>query len=295
MVNKEETACHGPSFGTAGLSDSYKKAGHKDMLAVPEYMAGFGLNAFEYQSGRGVRLAKAKAEILAERGREYGIRYSIHAPYYISMSSLEEEKRLNSVRYILESAAAVKMLGGTRVIFHPGSAGKQSREAAMEKAVDTLKQMLRALEEAGHEDIVLCPETMGKNNQLGTLDEVLQLCQQDERMIPCLDFGHINARTQGGVKGIKEYEEIVDKMQQALGKERASRFHAHFSKIEYSIGGERRHLTFEDKTYGPDFEPLMQVIAARKLAPVIICESSGTQAEDARTMHEYYKLLVNCT
>lgn len=278
-------------FGTAGLSNSYKAKGYKDMLAVPEYTASFGLNAFEYQAGRGVRLAKPKADALAEKGKEYGIQYSIHAPYYISMSSMEEEKRLNSVNYILQSAAAVKMLGGNRVIFHPGSAGKQSRSQAMEKAADTLRQMLRALDENGHDDIVLCPETMGKNNQLGTLAEVLQLCTLDSRLIPCVDFGHINARTQGSVNGMQAYRDILDEMEAAIGRQRASRFHAHFSKIEYSQGGEKRHLTFDDTVYGPEYEPLLQLVAQRELTPVIICESSGTQAEDAQAMCQYYNSL----
>ena len=185
-----------PRFGTAGLADSYtvKKF---DPAAIAAYTAGFGLTAFEYQCGRGVRLAHDKAHALGEACAARGIALSVHAPYYISMSSLEEDKRLHSIDYLLQSCALVKALGGKRVIFHSGSCGKQSREEALEKALDTMARAVKACDEAGYGDCILCPETMGKVNQLGTLDEVLALCGVDERITPCIDFGHLYARSLG--------------------------------------------------------------------------------------------------
>lgn len=277
-----------PRFGTAGLADSYtvKKF---DPAAIAAYTAGFGLTAFEYQCGRGVRLAHDKAHALGEACAARGIALSVHAPYYISMSSLEEDKRLHSIDYLLQSCALVKALGGKRVIFHSGSCGKQSREEALEKALDTMERAVKACDEAGYGDCILCPETMGKVNQLGTLDEVLALCGVDERITPCIDFGHLNARTLGGIQSKADYAAILDRMAEALGDERARRFHVHFSRIEYSKGGEKRHWTFAETQFGPEPQPLMELLAERGLAPVVICESAGTQAEDACTMQQMYR------
>ena len=278
-------------FGTAGQSESFAAMGYKTSLDVPEYTAKFGLNAFEYQCGRGVRLGEAKAKVMAQRAAERDIRFSLHAPYFISMSSLEEEKRLNSINYILDSCRAVKSLGGRRVIFHSGSCGKQSREAALEKALDTLQRMVEAVDEAGYGGLTLCPETMGKVGQLGTLDEVLALCGVDSRITPCIDFGHLNARTLGGIQTKQDYADILDRMQQVLQDDRAQNFHVHFSRIEWSKGGEKRHWTFADTQFGPEYPPLIQLLKERQLSPVIICESAGTQAEDALSMQEYYQSL----
>ena len=187
-------------FGTAGTSDSFAAQGGKTSLDIPEYTAKMGLNAFEYQCGHGVRLGLDKAAKMAALAAPKDILFSVHAPYYISMSSLEEDKRLNSVNYLLQSAAVCRALGGQRVIFHSGSCGKQSREAALEKALDTMRRAVAALDEAGFEDMTLCPETMGKVGQLGTLDEVLTLCGVDSRITPCIDFGHLNARPLGGIR-----------------------------------------------------------------------------------------------
>ena len=159
-----------------------------------------GLDCFEYQCGRGVNIGEAKATELGSIAKEKGITLSLHAPYYISMSSVEEEKRLNSIKYILDSAKAVNYMGGDRIVVHTGSCGKISRERALELAMDTMKLAVKALDDEGLSHIHICPETMGKVNQLGTLDEVLELCTIDERLIPCIDFGHLNARDLGILK-----------------------------------------------------------------------------------------------
>lgn len=171
-------------FGTAGTSDSFTAMGYKNSLDIPAYTEKMGLDAFEYQCGHGVRLGLDKARQMADDAAARGILFSVHAPYYISASSLDEEKRLNSVNYLLQSAALCRALGGRRVIFHSGSCGRQSREAALEKALDTLKRAQDALDEAGFAEIILCPETMGKIGQLGTLEEVLALCGVDRRITP---------------------------------------------------------------------------------------------------------------
>lgn len=276
-------------FGTAGESDSFAALGYKTSLDIPEYTARMGLEAFEYQCGHGVRLGIPKAERMAALAAERDILFSVHAPYYISMSSLEEEKRLNSVSYLLQSAAVCRALGGRRIIFHPGSCGKQSRESALEKALDTMRRAIAALDEAGYADLTLCPETMGKTGQLGTLEEVLALCALDRRVTPCIDFGHLNARTLGGIRSKADYAAILDRMGEALGDARAERFHVHFSRIEFSKGGEKRHWTFADTQFGPEPAPLMELLAERKLTPTVICESAGTQAEDAAAMKKMYE------
>lgn len=275
-------------FGPAGNSESFSAMGYKSSLQVPEYLVKLGLDCFEYQCGRGVNIGTEKATKLGHIAAENNITLSLHAPYYISMSSVEEEKRLNSIKYILDSARAVKAMGGNRIVVHTGSCGKISRERALELAIDTMRLSLKALDSEGLSDIHICPETMGKVNQLGTLDEVMALCAIDDRLIPCIDFGHLNARDLGILKTLNDFENIFLTIKNKLGSDRLKIFHSHFSKIEYTTGGEKRHLTFEDNVYGPDFEPVMELTNKYDCSPVFICESAGTQAEDAKMMKDYY-------
>ncbi|MBR4911062.1 MAG: TIM barrel protein [Clostridia bacterium] len=278
-------------FGPAGNSASFFEKGYKQTLDIPRYLTEMGLNAFEYQCGRGVNIGEEKAALFGSAAKEAGITLSLHAPYYISMSSVDEEKRLNSINYILSSARAANAMGADRIIVHTGSCGKISREEALVLAKDTMRLSLEALEREGLSHIHICPETMGKVNQLGTLDEVLSLCELDERLIPCIDFGHLNARELGFFKTFADYEGVFRAIGDRLGEERLKNFHSHFSKIEWTAGGEKRHLTFADTVYGPDFEPVMELTCKYGCNTRFICESDGTQAEDAKTMRDYYESL----
>ena len=88
-----------------------------------------------------------------------------------------------------------------------------------------------------------------------------------------------------------DYAALLDTLQAGLGDERAKQFHAHFSRIAYTKGGEKCHLTFADTAFGPPHLPLLQLLKARGLAPTIICESAGTQAEDAAALAQGYAAL----
>lgn len=281
-------------FGPAGKSESFTTLGFKKTIDIPAYVKKFDLDAYEYQCGRGLRVNEQAMRQLGELSKKENIALSLHAPYYISLSSIEEEKRLNSVNYILESARVADMCGATKIIVHSGSCGKLTREKALEFAKETLLLSQKALDENNLSHVHICPETMGKINQLGDLNEVMELCKLEDRFIPCIDFGHLNARTFGGINSQNEYAKILDTIEDKLGIDRLKIFHSHFSKIEYTDkGGEKRHLTFADETYGPLFEPLAELIAKKSLSPTFICESSGTQAEDAVKMKESYFSYLN--
>ncbi len=260
------------TFGPGGNSDSFGKRKFPEQL--PEYLASMGLNGYEVECGRGVRIAEKTYELLPNLAAENNIYLTLHTPYFISLSSESEETRLKSVDYIIESARASHKLGIRKMVVHSGSCSKMTREAATELAKDTLIKAQKALDDEGLSEIILCPETMGKINQLGTLSEVIELCGVDERFLPCVDFGHLNARTLGGIKNEADYAALLDEIENKLGHDRLKHFHVHFSKIMYTAGGEKMHLTFEDNEYGPDFEPLMEQFAKRSLEPSIICESS---------------------
>ena len=276
-------------FGAAGNSDSFYKEGHKASEEMPQWLSNMGLDAYEYQCGNGVRCGEATARKIAEKAKENGIIMSVHSPYYINLATPEAEKRAGNINYILQSSQLAKYLGGDRVVVHSGALGKMTREEATEKAKECLKIVRAEMINAGFSDVRLCIETMGKINQLGNLEEVMELCRVDESFLPCIDFGHLNARTLGGLKEKADFEAIFDAIENKLGNERLKVFHSHFSKIEYTKGGEKKHLTYEDNVYGPDFDYVAEIMAERDIGATIICESSGTQAEDALVMKKIYE------
>lgn len=270
-------------FGPAGNPQLFYDAGGKHTWQVAKWLSEFGLDAYEYSAGKGVKGSDETYAKIGDEAAKHGIKLSFHAPYFISLSGEKEETRLNSINYIRDSFRVASIMGADTVVIHTGSVGKRPREVALELARDTI---LRAVDEIPDCGIRMGLETMGKVGQLGTLDEVIDLCSSHPRLYPIVDFGHLNARDFGGVfVTCDDYRRVFDKIGEALGDEKAKTLHCHFSKIEFTTpGGEKRHLTFEDEVYGPCFEPLGEVIAKDGLCPRIICESDGTQAEDALYM-----------
>ena len=275
-------------FGPSGNSIAFKDAGFSKSEDSATWVKNLGLNCFEYSFGRGVNLSEEKALSIGDAFKTAGVEISVHAPYYINFANPEEEKAESSIRYVLQSAKMVKLMGGKRVIFHPASQGKMTRDTAVNLTVDRLKKLRDRIYENGFDDLIFCPETMGKKGQIGTIEEVTEFCKIDKIYIPAVDFGHVNARELGSLKTEQDYLDRLTFMIDNLGYEKMKHFHIHFSKIEYSAKGEVRHLTFEDNHYGPEFEPLASALKKLKLEPMVICESAGTQDQDALKMQKIY-------
>ena len=174
------------------------------------------------------------------------------------------------------------------VVFHPAAQGKATREEAVQKTVERLETLREFIYLNGFEDMIFCPETMGKQAQIGTVEEITRFCEIDPVFTPCVDFGHINAREQGSLKTADDYKRRLAYMIERLGFERMKHFHVHFSKIMYGPKGEIKHLTFADEKYGPEFEPLAVALKAFGLEPYIVSESDGLQAEEAAMMKKIY-------
>ena len=278
------------TFGPGGNSDSFYAEGKKATVEAPEWVKQKGLDAYEFEAGNGLKAGPDTLKKMGDNAKLHGILMSYHTPYYISLSGVVPEKRLKSIEYITQSLKASELLGADTIVIHAGSAAKISREEALMLASDTL---YKNLEVNGETDIRMGIETMGKINQLGTLEEVIELCKVSPKYHPIVDFGHLNARNIGNrFPDVDSYRSVFDKIANSLGDEYAYNLHCHFSKIEYTSAGEKRHLTFADDTFGPRFEPLAEAIIKESVAPRIICESDGTQAEDALFMkNEWQRLL----
>lgn len=277
-------------FGPGGNSESFYNEGFKSTFQAPAWVKSKGLDAYEYEGGNGIRGSIETFTKIGDEAEKNGIALSVHAPYFISLSSVEEEKRKGSARYFIDSARCARALRAKTIVIHAGSTAKLDRGVALDYAKDALLHAIGQLSEEGlYGDSFLGIETMGKVNQLGTLDEVIEMCRVDSMVRPVVDFGHMNARELGGVfKTVDDYKRIFDRISTELCPEYADKLHCHFSKIEYTKGGEKKHLTFSDSEYGPDFEPLMKAVAELGVSPTIICESDGTMAEDAFAMKTEY-------
>lgn len=279
-------------FGPAGNPEAFYEEGNKASVQMLAWLGKMQLTAYEYQCSRGVNIKEETARDIGQQAAKHDIAVSIHAPYYISLATEDEKIITNTQNHFFKSLEVARWMGADRIVFHMGGPGKQERAAAMEQVKRSFDKVLEEVEKRGLTGIYLCPETMGKQNQLGSLSEVIELCSMSEWVRPAVDFGHLHAVTGGQYSTQAEMEKVFDIVDQFLGAEAAKNLHIHFSPIEFTKGGEKRHWTFADP-FGPPYEPLIEVCAARGFTPRVICESAGTQAADALVMQKLYFTLLN--
>ena len=105
-------------FGTAGNDERFYEEGYKKSEQIPEYLSKKGLDAYEYQCSRGVRISDEKAELLKQEAEKYNISLSVHSPYYISLSTQDEEKK-KSHKTMIRVGSTVLVLSAIVTLLNP--------------------------------------------------------------------------------------------------------------------------------------------------------------------------------
>jgi len=279
------------SFGPSGFCDDYAQAGHKKSEEMPKWLEEHGLSAYEISFTNGINMSDEKCALLGKLFAEKNIVLSVHGPYYINFANPDGAMIEKSIGYIINSLKKMKLLGAKRLVFHPGALMKQTREEAHARILANLKLLMQKIDEQNFDfDFQICPETMGKHGQCGTPKEVAEMCAIDKRIVPTLDFGHINAFGQGSLKTEEDFRNVFDILASFIG-ERSKNVHIHFTHIEYGPKGEIKHVLSDNNPqgFGPEFGPLAKVLKEYDISGEIISESPGHQTRESVEMMQIYK------
>lgn len=277
-------------FGPSGNDELFYAQGFKHTTDAFAWVKQMGLDLYEYSFGRGVLLKDETAQLYAELAKQNDLQISVHAPYFINLANQNEEAVSKSFGYIDKSLEKLVLMNGQKCVVHIGSCMDMDRAEAIERVSYNLQRFMDYFDEKyADKDIFVCPEAMGKFKQIGTYQEIIDLCTMHKCLIPTLDFGHINCILQGKLNNKDAYRRILDYLFEKLGDERARKLHVHFSKIEYSDKGEVKHLTLADDKFGPPFEPLAELLVEYKMdETTVICESKDIMAQDAKQLKTTY-------
>ena len=257
-------------FGPAGKPLGFKGG----MEKVPAFLASVGLNALEYEAVRGVNIREEKARLLGEEARKHGVVLSMHAPYYINLASEEEKVIGGSKRRLIEALRASEWMHAYIVVFHPGYYKDLGREEALRRVVKALQEVWMEASSLGISYPLLGAETTGKQSQVGSLEDIAEICSKVERCRPVVDWAHLHARAQGEfIRSKEDVAKVIDFLENSLGSEALKPLHQHFSRIEYGKGGEKQHHPLHEKEYGPEFEHVCSSLLELGVDSVIISES----------------------
>jgi deoxyribonuclease-4 len=267
-------------FGPAGRPINYS-GNAKDACT---YIKKEGLEAYEYQATYGVKISQPSALDLKKNSEDEDVLVSMHAPYYINLSSNKDDVIERSITRLVQAAKASEWMGAYRTVFHPGFYTSYTSKEAMDKCKNAINAIIEQLETLGVKDYCFAPETTGKKSQLGNLDEIIDICGSFDKFDPTVDFAHVYARS-GGKMGLrKDYAQIFEKLENELG---IRTLHCHFTHIEFTDAGERKHHILEDDNYGPPTEPFIDEIIECGWDVTVICESPLID-QDALLMKNLY-------
>lgn len=277
-------------FGPAGNPIGFSG----QTIDVCDYIRGLGLDAYEYQATYGVRIQKQSAIKLNKNAQKNDIRVSMHAPYYINLAAQKEDVLERSVDRLVQSARAAEWIGAYRIVFHPGFYTKFTPHEALKQCKGAISKLMDDLDSLGIENFTFAPETTGKRSQLGNLDEIIDICHSFDNFAPTIDFAHLHARGRGCIKGADDYNKILGKLEDSLGDigHKTQPLHCHFTRIEYTDAGERKHHVLNETEYGPPLELLLKALIDCGWHTTIICETPFLE-RDALIMQQTYQKLLS--
>jgi deoxyribonuclease-4 len=297
-------------FGVAGNPPNFWKSDfRKERADSPKWLHSIGLDALEIQCTYGVKMPEERANAFRENANKYGIRLSIHAPYYITIGSSKTKTIDNSLNELKKASELAYKIGSDRVIFHPGSI-EGDRQTARKNAIESLRRFEEGTDLKG---VCLFPEIAGKIGAFGSLEDILLICEKVECAWPCLDLAHLHAREHGSLRTKDDFAKVIDTVEERLGAEALKHLHVHLYPVKWGDGGEVTHKAFHDKLpknrqlsfftdeqnhdifYGPRYEPFLELVTERSLYPTVICEARDSQDIGSLEMKRFYTNLLNKT
>lgn len=241
-----------------------------DIVSSLEELHRLNVPTMEVEFVRGIYMDNEAAKKAGIVAKKLGIDLSIHAPYYINLSSHEKEIIEASKKRILQSCERGHHLGAKAVVFHPGYYQKMDKKEVYEIIREAVLDVISQVKE-NKWNIKMCAETTGKVSSFGTEEEILSL-MDDTGCSVCIDFAHVYARNQGKIN----YSEVLDMFK------KEKHLHCHFSGIEYGDKGEIKHIPVGEH---PPFKPLVEELLRRKQSATFICEALDP-LEDALKMQK---------
>ena len=223
------------NFLTAGIPASAKKSSYEDGLKV---LTDMGLDGLELEFVRGVRISDKSREVVLKNNKDFI--FTAHAPFFINLNSKEPEKVDASIKRIVETAQTTNELGGYSIVFHAAYYMGDDKEKTYNTVATGLDRIFSQIDK--NNKIWIRPETTGKGTQWGDLDEIVRMSNEFEQVLPCVDFAHLHARSNGEFNTYDEFCKAFEKIGKEIGDYALENFHAHIAGIAYGAKGEKHHL-----------------------------------------------------
>ena len=242
------------------------------------------LDGLELEFVRGVRMSEVSQKIVTELAPKKNFIITAHGPYYVNLNAKEQDKIDASIVRILDTARMAQKVGGYSITYHAAYYMGNDKDVVFNRVVEQTEKIVKIAQEEGL-DIWIRPETTGKRTQWGDLDEIVSLSKMFDKVLPCVDFSHLHARTGGGLNSYDDFSRMLDQIGTELGEYALDNFHAHLAGIAYSEKGEKNHLPLLESDM--NYKDLLKAMKKFDIKGAVVCESPNIE-EDCKMIKEYY-------
>ena len=269
-------------FGTAGIPIATQP---RNTINGIECARELGLGAMEMEFVHSVNISKEAAPLVKQAAEKNKIRLTCHGQYYINLNSMEKGE--DSAKRIMNAARISWLCGGWSVCFHAGYYMGQNQPEVYDRIKKNLQGIVKTLSDEGN-NIWIRPEVSGKPTQFGSLEEIVKLSEEIEGVMPCIDFSHLHARTNGLYNTPEEFRQVLTLVEKHLGRFALQNMHIHLSGIAYGPKGEKNHLILEESDM--DYKNLLKAWKEFNVGGVVISESPNIEG-DALMLRKMYEKL----
>lgn len=273
-------------FGTAGIPLSTKSRSSQNGI---KRLAELELGCMELEFVRGVQMKTPTASKVKAISEAEDIELTVHAPYYINLNAHESEKINASKERIIKAAKIGWEAGAKSVTFHAAFYLGDDPKNVYQNVKNELKEVRTRLNDEGIQ-IDLRPETTGSPTQFGTVPEIVKLAQDIPGIYPCVDWSHLHARSNGMYNTYDEFAEVLELIQNEIGKEALNKMHMHLSGIDYGPKGEKKHLELPDSDM--NYKSVLQALIDFDVGGWLICESPNLEEDALLLQRTYHSLLM---
>ena len=292
--------------GVGGYPPSYSENRFgKDRMKIFEWLRSLGLDAFEAMMTYGPRTTAESCRTMKTLSSEFDVKVSVHASYYIVLTSSEKEKVARSIDMLKRTFELTDMIGGDTVVLYPGSLyGKDPMEIMEILGVNLTEFFYRV----GDTRIGLFLETAGKKAQFGSVEEILSVTDTIGGCYPCIDFGHVHARGGGELRTVESIDNLFAYLKNRGAFKSTGRIHFHYTPIHYGAKGEIQHRKVDDiythedaavslmpeqsgNLYLPRYDRIIENIYRENIPATIISETHNSQDKGALAMKLHFDSL----
>jgi deoxyribonuclease-4 len=294
-------------FGVAGYPPAYSDTIYKkDRLKVFQWLKEIGIDAFEAQMTYGPRTLPENCRLINQLSKDFDIKVSVHASYFIVFTSSEKQKIQQSIDTLKRTYELADLMGSDTIVLHPGPLYGEDPDEPLNRIKDNLSNYFN---NAGKSQIGLFLETAGKRGQLGSVGEIVDICKEIEGCYPCIDFGHVHARTGGTLNEDDAIDRLFKNMTDIGTFSNFDRIHFHYTPIHYGPKGEIKHKAIEDvyenesqlsfgfdaptnNFYHPRYNRIVENLILKNLDCTVISETHDSQERGAIAMKNHYKKII---